>query len=691
MAGKHSSIFLINLFIISFMAERKSRSKQASDSRKLSKARARFERYLKWVTGDDFMNLSKPKTDLWIRAFKTFPKTSKEAQYEKFLSWIIDALNEHLEVGRERRSLTEQQKYREDTLKEYQERFDSLPILQGTDFGEFDSMVRDTIKHTDTLVDPDISDKVLLELYNLYVPEDVREELQFTDSAGCGYVFCRESALWCQLDGKQMQTHLYLITSTRLQAAKVFFTSTGAEAYWKKRIGDLSTYNGLFAILKGRRLYPNNIEEKINRQEWLVSLSNKTVFDAKTATTRVRVKEDYFSQEMDITYLDDVADSNDLVINDAKLRAEFLKELSDADVYPHRATAFLHGLFPNVMKMVSETFTDNDRLWFILCRLGVILSGFCIREILFVYGKGKGGKSTLFQSIVDICGNFGIVIQKASFLKNKFETGASHKTDLKRAVNRRICLVDELESSDVMNETLLKNWASHQKIPMREIYGKQGEELLKSYLVFITNEPPRFSQEDSTIRERVRAVRVTTKYFDNDCPRNERPLSYTSRDSWKDGYSDAEDTHWVYRTSEKEAFSRSFRESKERRSELGSFLCLLTTMVYKICKNGRQTQLPIPAVVQEDSRIFFEESDVIETFLDEFYEDEKTYAAACTLRDVYDKFRFKFPELGIRSFTLQTFKRALGGKNLLFPQNRKSAIKIKKKLKNSDANVYLVQ
>lgn len=99
-------------------------------------------------------------------------------------------------------------------------------------------------------------------------------------------------------------------------------------------------------------------------------------------------------------------------------------------------------------------------------------------------------------------------------------------------------------------------------------------------------------------------------------------------------------------------------------------------------------KLPNPKIAQADALQFFQESDVVATFIDEYYQDEKDYGAAASLKDVYEKFRQTFPELGIRNFTLQTFKRSLGGKNLLFQTNKHTTIKLKKSLKTSGQNVY---
>lgn len=668
--------------------ERKSRSSQAVDSRRLRKEKDKFKRYIKYLDGQVFLGCTTAQVRLWLRAFKTFAGTQHVEPFDEFVLWVQDAVNKDIEDNKDSLSLAESLDEKRKRIARYREIFDECVVLQAMEYLSFNNMVREILREQDAVVDPEISDKVIFDLYMRLVGPDIRADVEFKDTTGNGWVYNRQKFLWLPYDAKQMHTHIYQTTGNAFRFHKFIFSSAAAETYWQKRIGDLTTYNGLVSILKGSMIYPNQLEQKLDKKEWVIPVMNQMVFDCADGETRLRQREDYFTEEAQFEYYEDQILSSGIIVNDTKTREQLLGGSLD----DHRKVInTLFSLFPNAMKFVSSAFNNEDRLWFILCRLGLLLSGFCCREILFVWGKGKGGKSTLFQTVAEVCGKLAVVMMKSSFLKNKTETGSSHKTDMIRALGRRMVLVDECESSDVMNETLLKNWASHQKIPMREIYGKQNEELLKSYLIFLSNEPPRFSQEDTTIRERIRAVRGTTKYFDKFCPKAERPYSYnTDDDKWVDQYVDTEDTYWIYRTPEKEEFSRSFRTDPEKRNELGTLLCILTAIIYRLTKNGKSTQLPIPDIVQKDSKRFFEESDVVETFLSEYFVDEHKYANAVTLRDVYDKFRQTFPELGIKSFTLQTFKRSLSGKNLLFPVRGHQPIKVKKAWRSNSTDVYTV-
>lgn len=663
---------------------KKSRSVISAESRRVVKGREKLRRYLKHFQGDDFTLLSTEEIHLWIRAFKTFEAGTFDERFDAFWRVMRPSLLAVTNDDPKYISSSEREAFLEKCSDQYRDKMKDFLPLDVDDMRLFDALVRKMFRATDVIYNPEISDRLLLDLYGQLVPREDQADIEFKNTNGDGWIYHNDRALWMKLDSKQMQTHIFKLANKHFRASKITFSSNKLETNWNKRIGDLCTFSGMFNLMKANNFYPNPLELKFDKVPWYIPVMGGKVFCAETGHVETRRREHLFTQETQFSYVEDYERSDSVIVNDSKTKDVLLNAEYEATV----AISTLHSLFPAAMRLISGTFTNNDRLWFVLTRLGILLSGFCVREVLFVYGKGKGGKSTLFQVICEIIGDLGIVLQKSSFVKNKNETGSSHKTDLIRAVGRRFCLVDELESTDIMNETLLKNWASFQKIPMREIYGKQGEELLSSLIVFITNEPPRFSQEDTTIRERIRPVKGTTKYFDRDCPKNERPLNFTRLEEWTDGYSDAEDTYWVYRTSEKEEFCRSFRVVQEKKDELGSLICILTAMTYRLTKRGKTTNLPIPEVVQADGRSFFDESDVVETFLSEYFEDEKTYANAVSLRDVYEKFRSTFPELGIKNFTLQTFKRALSGKNLLFPTKAHRQIKVKKIFKNSNASTY---
>lgn len=250
-----------------------------------------------------------------------------------------------------------------------------------------------------------------------------------------------------------------------------------------------------------------------------------------------------------------------------------------------------------------------------------------------------------------------------------------------RAVRRRACLVDELESTDQMNESLIKNWVSHQIVPLREIYGKQQEVRMNSSLTFLTNEPPRFSLEDTVIQERITAVKVTTKFFDEHCSPNEKPATFKSRSEWKDGYSKQEDIYWIYRTKESFDESLTFATVLEKRNELGTFLCICARLVYIMVNVHRHVQLPIPDIVLKDKQTFFAQSDVVGYFIQEYYDRETDKKKGLTLKEVYKKFTEQMKDYGLKHFTLQAFKTNLSSKNLLFTVAAKKAQTVKLKLR----------
>lgn len=664
------------------------RVKQSNDLHKLKRAKEKWAKYLQWLDGTLFLSLTDEHRTIFCRAFKTFEEGTDDEKFSSFWAWAGTALADQEEKDRAQPDYPVDPTARSDCKRTWSLIWRDLTPLTTSQYFHVGKIARDLLAENETYVDPVINDMFMETLWKRVVPEEVQEEVEFRNTSGDGWIYEPFIALWKPVDVKQMQVHLLRTMNTYLSKTKiVVFTTEKQQTYWTKIIGDAHTFTGLLNILKGKRRYPNPKEEQFDKREWLIPCGYFNTFDAKNGTYRARNKDDYFTQEAGFSYLAEKVADDDVIINDNKLRERFYEEL-EGEQNPDKIVKLLDALCPNAMKLVRATFANDDRLWFMLVRLGALLSGFCTREVLFVWGKGKGGKSTLMQTIVEVCGDLGVVLSKSSFTKTKLETGSSHKTDLKRASSKRVCLVDELESSDIMNETLVKNWASHQKIPMREIYGRQGEETLRSYLILITNEPPRFSQEDPTIRERVRGVKGTTKYFDKDCPPNQTPLSYDEKVPWVDKYVSEEDTYWCYRTPEKEEFARSFRTNPCRKNELGTLLCLLTSLLYKISKGGKTNQLPYPKIVQNDTMQFFQESDVVATFLDEYYQDEKDYTAACSLKEVYEKFRTTFPELGIKNFTLQTFKRSLAGKSLIFSTNHHKTIKIKKSLKQNTNSVY---
>lgn len=644
--------------------------------------------YLKWFDFTDFEQFPEELRTLWIKAAKDYIDEPKDKRFGAWYQWA-----KYYYEGKAFANVPPLQwdeykvEKQVEALQTARELWDEAMPLQGGEWQHLINSCTKVLRDRDILVDPEYNDETIFSLWQTIVPMDVQNGIFFKDMTGNGFVYSESEGLWREMEIKQIIAHVHRMFQVHVKADKFRWSSEDVKKTWSRQMGNVATYNGFLTLLRGSQSLPHPYEEKLDAWEWAIPIGDRKVFDCKEGKAIEREIQHYFTKAAPFMYLSNYTNAAGEIINDAKKREELINAVRKK-VNFIKLLSLLWDLFPNAMQFVEQSFKDPARLWFIVLRLGAFLSGYCTRESLFVYGKGKGGKSTLFQTIISTVGDLGIILGKLSFIKSKNDSAGAHNTDRMRAVRKRACLVDELESTDHMNESLIKNWVSHQILPAREIYGKQQEIRMKSSLTFLTNEPPKFSTEDVTIQERILAIKVTTKFFDENCDKNEKPSNFTIKSEWKDGYSKQEDVHWMYRTKESWEQSLSFLSNEEKKNELGSFLCICARIAYIIVMEQGNIQLPTPDIVFKDKKTFFSQSDVVDQFVKEYYERETDKKSAATLKEVYAKFTEVWKDYGIKHFTLQAFKNNLNAKNLLLEVGKKKAQKVKLKLKKDDSRSF---
>lgn len=567
--------------------------------------------------------------------------------------------------------------------KELHDRFKSITNMEEDQWSALQALTRTWVTKQGCTVDPLLHDYLLLTMWDTHLDEKVRDSIIFKDESGDFFLYNEKSQLWIERDAKNAPSWLFSNLGPRameLIGKEFLFTNSANQKNFEVWVQKVFTYSALANLLKLRSNFPEPRVKQMNCKEWIVPLQKALNYDCKELQTVKRAKEDYFSAEAGFEYLKEFSNEEKCCVNADEDRKKLKKMLTSATGLKNGITIMelLRRMFPNAMKLVSLSFADLDRRWFFLLRLGMMLSNTCAREILFLYGKGKGGKSTIMFNVLDVLGDLATPMSKQSFVKVKSESGgSSHTTDLCKAAHRRLVVVDELESSDSMKEALLKNWASHQPIAIREIFKKQSSQVMKAYLTFLTNSPPRFSMDDQVIMERTKAVKVTTKFFTEYSRDTERPKDFISKDTWVDKYNFDEDIFWVYQTGEGKKFISSFKSVEERKNELGTFLCILSSIAYYFLQHFGD--LSFPPIVVKDCDEFFKEADILEMFIQECCDQVADFDAATNFMDMLQHFNEFAKKFGQKAFHPGNFKKILQAKNLVFAKKKKTS-KLKVKL-----------
>ena len=192
-------------------------------------------------------------------------------------------------------------------------------------------------------------------------------------------------------------------------------------------------------------------------------------------------------------------------------RSDLITRLASAGYDPYaeapRFRAFLDRIMP-----------DRERQNFLQRWFGYCLTGSTKEQnLLIAYGTGANGKSTLFDVISRVMGDYAVTIDIKSLLHNEYKRGADASPDLARLAGTRLALANEPEATDRLGESLIKAITGGDRIVVRELYREPFEYAPTFKLVVLSNVLPSIRGTDAGIWRR-----VVLLPFDQVIPEGER-------------------------------------------------------------------------------------------------------------------------------------------------------------------------
>jgi putative DNA primase/helicase len=195
----------------------------------------------------------------------------------------------------------------------------------------------------------------------------------------------------------------------------------------------------------------------MNRQEYLVPLKNKKIYNLKTNTIRERTSEDIFNFECDVEYLQEFDESfSEKYFNDLFCNKQDLKQV--------------------VLNIVKS------------CIVGKSL-----RYIFFLTGDGNNGKSLFMDLLKEIFGNFIDTISRSVLLTTKATTHLS--TEFEKLGICRIGYVSEMSDKDELNVPIVKQITGDRYINVRGICKTDETLEVSSNQFALTNKMPKIKVE----------------------------------------------------------------------------------------------------------------------------------------------------------------------------------------------------
>lgn len=180
-------------------------------------------------------------------------------------------------------------------------------------------------------------------------------------------------------------------------------------------------------------------------------------------------------------------------------REDLITRLVAVEYHPN-ATA------PRFMQFLGEIFAGSFGLIdFLECTLGYSLTGSVNEQKLFVcFGAGQNGKSTLFNVIRNILGDYAQEADPSLLLAKQNNGGATPGVARLRGV--RLSTTMETPEGARLNETLVKHLTGGDKMIGRPLYGDFMEFEPTHKLFMITNDKPIITSQSIAMWRRIKMI-----------------------------------------------------------------------------------------------------------------------------------------------------------------------------------------
>jgi putative DNA primase/helicase len=150
--------------------------------------------------------------------------------------------------------------------------------------------------------------------------------------------------------------------------------------------------------------------------------------------------------------------------------------------------------------------------------VGYAVAGNPCEECLFIATglKTRNGKGTLFDTVLNILGDYGAQIDFNTLARGGARDGSRATPDLARLVGVRFALSSEPEKGTCFNEALLKQLTGGDEITARPLYGKPIQ-FKPAFTLFVeTNSNPAVSDDSLFASDRIKLLPFTRHFSEQE-------------------------------------------------------------------------------------------------------------------------------------------------------------------------------
>lgn len=163
---------------------------------------------------------------------------------------------------------------------------------------------------------------------------------------------------------------------------------------------------------------------------------------------------------------------------------------------------------PQFDRFISRIMNDDDDvIKFLQTSLGYSITGDVREECMFFcFGSGANGKTTLFETIAHIMGDYQGKTQAETLLRGRDKESGSASPELIGLHNLRFVSASELEEDRQLNEAKLKDLTGKDAITARNIFEKSMTFYPVLKLWMYGNHKPEIRGQDNAIWRRLKAI-----------------------------------------------------------------------------------------------------------------------------------------------------------------------------------------
>jgi len=162
---------------------------------------------------------------------------------------------------------------------------------------------------------------------------------------------------------------------------------------------------------------------------------------------------------------------------------------------------------PEFDRFFKQIMPDVDLRKFLQRYFGYCLLGLTVEQcLLFFYGAGRNGKSTLVDLIVDVLGDYAVSLSIDSFAGDSRKGGGEATPDLARLPGARMVSASEPEMGVRLKDALIKTLTGGDKISVRRLHQDFFELIPQFKIILQGNHKPIITDDSDGIWRRVMLI-----------------------------------------------------------------------------------------------------------------------------------------------------------------------------------------